>query len=182
MERYGILMVGFAGSFGAGLIAEKKRAALSERFPSFLIRNAISDGKKAVSDKEALFEKLKELSYRYEIIGMEEARDGGVFKGLWNLGEASGLGFSVNLKAIPVKQETVEICNFFDINPYQLYSEGVILLLSRDADILSDELRESGIPAQRIGRTHFEKKRVIVNDDEERFLEPRAGDSMVGIE
>ena len=182
MEYYRIVMTGFAGSFGAGLIAEKKEKQLLERFPSFLIRNAVADGKKSVSFKETLLAMLKDLSFRYEIIGMTEAGDGGVFKGLWNLGEAAGLGFSVDLKSIPIKQETVEICNFFDINPYQLYSEGVILLLAKDGDELADELTKAGIPASAIGKTHFENKRVIVNDDEERFLEPRVGDSMVGIE
>ena len=73
----------------------------------------------------------------------------------------------------------MEICNFFDINPYQLYSEGVILLMSKESDALAEELRRDGIPAERIGRTHFEKKRVILNEDEERFLEPRAGDAMI---
>ncbi len=182
MEQYGILMIGYAGSFGAGLIAEKKEIKLLERFPSFLIRNAVSEGKKGVLYKEMLLERLKDLSFRYDILCMEEAGDGGVFKGLWNLGEAAGSGFFVDLKAIPIKQETVEICNFFDINPYQLYSEGVILLMSKESDALAEELRRDGIPAERIGRTHFEKKRVILNEDEERFLEPRAGDAIVGME
>ena len=181
MEQYGILMIGYAGSFGAGLIAEKKEIKLLERFPSFLIRNAVSEGKKGVLYKEMLLERLKDLSFRYDILCMEEAGDGGVFKGLWNLGEAAGSGFFVDLKAIPIKQETVEICNYFDINPYELYSDGVFLILARDGYTLAEDLERSGIPAAVIGRTHPLKKRVVCNNDEERFLEPRRGDSLVNV-
>lgn len=169
-------MTGYAGSFGSGLIAEKKKAALLSRFPSFLIQNAIRQGKEDLSDEAVRL--LKQTEDDFEIIGMEIVSDGGVFKGLWNLGEACDAGFSADLKAIPIQQETVEICNFFDINPYQLYSQGVMLFLARDAQRLSEFFQSRHIPAAVIGRTHAEKKRVIVNEDEERFLEPRKGDSM----
>ena len=179
MKNDAIVMVGFAGSFGAGLVAQKKSRELKERFPSFLIRNAVSEGQKSYPEKTIAL--LKEWEDDFEIVGIHPVSEGGVFKGLWNLGEECGVGFSVDLKEIPVKQECVEICNFFDINPYQLYSEGVLLILARDGDGLADKLRKNGVPAVVIGRTHPEKKRVIVNEDEERFLEPRKGDSLVEI-
>ncbi|MBR3040227.1 MAG: hypothetical protein IKI20_06205 [Lachnospiraceae bacterium] len=177
MKRYGIVMTGYAGCFGAGLVAEKKSKALLERFPSFLVRNAILQGKE--DENEKAMSLLKESDDDYGMIGMEVVSDGGVFKGLWNLGETCDVGFSVDLKEIPIRQETVEVCNFFDINPYQLYSQGVMLFLAEDARGLCEAFRKNHIPAAIIGRTHAEKKRVIVNEDEERFLEPRKQDSLL---
>ena len=172
-------MAGFAGCNGAGLIAGKKAATLRKRYPVFIIRNAVMQGQ--ISYREPVLSLLKEKEDDYEILGMEAVGEGGVFKGLWNLGESCNAGFSVDLKSIPIKQETVEICNFFDINPYELYSEGTFLFLAKDGSGLAGELNRNGIPAEVIGRTHDEKKRVIVNDDEERFLEPRRGDSMISL-
>ncbi len=172
-------MVGYAGSFGAGLVAQKKGKDLKERFPAFLIRNAIRQGQQ--SYREATIGQLSQWEDDFGIVGIEPVSEGGVFKGLWNLGEDCGVGFEVYLKEIPITQECVEVCNFFDINPYQLYSEGVVLLMAADAYGLAEQLNAQNIPAAVIGRTHPEKKRVIINDDEERFLEPRKGDSLAEI-
>jgi hydrogenase expression/formation protein HypE len=38
------------------------------------------------------------------------------------MAEASGVGLEIDLKKIPVRQETIEICEFFGINPYELIS------------------------------------------------------------
>ena len=114
-------MTGYAGCFGAGLVAEKKSKALLERFPSFLVRNAILQGKE--DENEKAMSLLKESDDDYGMIGMVVVSDGGVFKGLWNLGETCDVGFSVDLKEIPIRQETVEVCNFFDINPYPYQQE-----------------------------------------------------------
>ena len=179
MKAYQIVMTGFAGVSGAGLIAEKKIGELRKRFPVFLIRNAVIDGQRNYG--EDLLSFLKENGNDYEIAELERVGEGGVFKGLWNLGESADTGFSVDLKSIPIKQETVEICNFFDINPYELYSDGVFLILARDGYTLAEDLERSGIPAAVIGRTHPLKKRVVCNNDEERFLEPRRGDSLVNV-
>ena len=34
----------------------------------------------------------------------------------------SGVGLEIDLKKIPIRQETIEICEFFDLNPYKLLS------------------------------------------------------------
>lgn len=178
-SAYEIVMAGFAGCCGAGLIAERKASELRSRYPVFIIRNAVVEGR--ISYREPVLSLLREKEDDYEIIGMEAVGDGGVFKGLWQLGESCNVGFSADLKSIPIRQETVEICNFYDINPYELYSDGVFLFLAKDGSGLTRELCANGIPAAVIGRTHSEKKRVIVNEDEERFIEPRHTDSLISL-
>ena len=66
-----------------------------------------------------------------------------------------------------------------DINPYELLSNGAELILCKDPAAVGQELENHGVNAVLIGRTHPEKKRVIYYDDEERFIEPRRGDSIL---
>ena len=44
---------------------------------------------------------------------MHDVTTGGIFGALWELAEASGVGLEIELKKIPIRQETVEICEFF---------------------------------------------------------------------
>ena len=41
---------------------------------------------------------------------MHDITEGGIFGALWEIGEASGTGITADLRKIPIKQETVEIC------------------------------------------------------------------------
>lgn len=169
-------MTGYAGSFGASVIAEKKEEELKKRFPAFLIRQAKSFAKDGFERKAAEIFTGREEEFGIEFI--RSLSEGGVFKGLWELGEEAGTGFGVELKKVPVKQETIEICNQVDINPYELMSNGAELILCNDPVAVEEELKNHGMNASVIGRTHPEKKRVIYYDDEERFIEPRRGDSI----
>ena len=54
------------------------------------------------------------------VSAMHDVTEGGIFGALWEMAEASGVGLCVDLKKIPIRQETIEICEFFNLNPYQL--------------------------------------------------------------
>ena len=104
--------------------------------------------------------------------------EGGIFGALWEMAEASGVGLSIDLKSIPVRQETIEICEFFGINPYQLISSGCMLMAADDGNALVRELKKEGIPATVIGKALDGKDRVLENGDERRFLEPPKTDEL----
>ncbi len=78
---------------------------------------------------------------------------GGVFGALWELGQCSGVGLEIDLKKIPIRQETIEICEFFDLNPYKLLSGGSLLLAAADGNALVHAIRQAGGEAVIIGRT-----------------------------
>ena len=60
----------------------------------------------------------------YKRQAMHDVTEGGIYGALWELAEASGVGLEIDLKAIPIRQETVEVCEQFHLNPYQLISSG----------------------------------------------------------
>jgi len=84
----------------------------------------------------------------------------------------------VDLHKIQLKQETVEICEFFDLNPYMLISGGCMLMVTDRGNLLADRLKEAGIPAAVIGRIKEGNDRIILNGEERRFLEPPKADEL----
>jgi len=100
----------------------------------------------------------------------ESDGSGGIYAMLWRLAEQAGTGLRIDLKKIPILQETVEICNTLDVDPYTITSD-LLLCLSTDGAYLSESLREQGYPnAYVIGKTSEDNKRLICYDDTERFL------------
>ena len=72
----------------------------------------------------------------------------------------------------------MEICEYFDLNPYMLISSGCMLIVTDNANLLVDRLNEEGIAAAVIGRITQGHDRVIINGDERRYLEPPKADEL----
>ena len=105
-------------------------------------------------------------------------REGGVFGGLWQLAAENGVGLVADLKRIPVRQETIEVCEYFDLNPYELMAGGSLLILTENGGELVRALETAGVPAAVIGRTTQGNDRIIRHGEESRFLEPANGDEI----
>ena len=54
---------------------------------------------------------------------MRQVGEGGIFAALYRLAKEADTGLVVDLKAMPVRQETIEICEYYKLNPYQLPRE-----------------------------------------------------------
>ena len=104
---------------------------------------------------------------------MHDITEGGVFGALWEMASASKVGLVADLRKIPLKQETVEICNFFDLNPYQLISSGCLLIAADRGDRLVEALSKRGIESAVIGHFTEGNDKVVLHGDERRYLEPR---------
>lgn len=171
-----IVMTGFAGLRGSAILACRKYDVLRSRYPVSFLEGAKNQEKLSWQIPEAApAGKSGDCStYSFSergIAGMYLLSDGGVFAGLWNMGEAAGVGLNVYMRDIPVRQETVEICNFFDVNPYQMQSEGSCLLLTENGYRLKRSLWERGISSEIIGFTTENNDRVVINGEEKRYLQ-----------
>lgn len=96
---------------------------------------------------------------------------GGVFAGLWEMAEHARIGLDIDLRKIPVRQETIEICEFFSLNPYQLFGTDLLLVAVPDGSALVRTLEQKGIPAAVIGRTTDGPERILRNGEEIRYLD-----------
>ena len=97
--------------------------------------------------------------------------EGGILAGLWILSQASHTGLGVDLRLIPIKQETIELCEILGLNPYTLPSEGVWLLAVENGFELAQTLKKEGLRCTRIGTAQKGKKKLLYNGDEIRYLE-----------
>lgn len=171
-ERSQIVMTKWAGLEGSAVLAECCRKRLRERYPSGLI------------DEAAGFERylsvLEEAAAAVKSgAGMLCAvAEGGVFRALWTLAQRAGAGLEIDIKKIPIRQETVEICNFLDINPYELAGNGSLLCVTKQGEELAAAYNSQGIPAAVIGTLTKGNDRVIQNGEERRYLEPAREDEI----
>lgn len=158
---------------GTALMAYANEEMLCERFQ----RSFVDMAKRAIEDISI----VKEAAIAAEngVAAMHDISNGGAFGALWELAAGVNLGLSVYLDKISVRQETIELCEILDINPYTLVSGGALLMVTEDGAGLENALNEAGIKASVIGQITADKDRVIIKGEDRRFLEPPKGDEIV---
>ena len=167
-----IVVSKWVGIEGTMIFAKEKEAELKEHFPADFVDTAIGFDRYLSVVPEAA------VATQSSVAAMHDVTEGGLFGALWEMAEASGVGLEIDLKKMPIRQETVEICEYFDVNPYGLISSGMMLMASADGNALVLALQEAGIPATVIGKATEGNDRVIIRDEERRFLEPPKTDEL----
>jgi hydrogenase expression/formation protein HypE len=167
-----IVMTKWAGIEGTAIIAAAKEEELKTKYSASFIEGA----KNLIEHISVVPEAM--IARTYGVTSMHDITEGGIFGALWEIGVASKVGIEVDLKKIPLKQETVEICEFYDINPYMLISSGCMLIITDKANQLVDQLKANGIKSAVIGRITEGNDRIIINEDERRYLEPPKSDEL----
>lgn len=157
---------------GTSILAKEKETELCTRFAREFVQTA-----KEFDQYLSVAEEAK-IACACGVAAMHDVTEGGIFGALWELAEASGVGLEIDLKQIPIRQETVEVCEFFDVNPYELISSGCMLMAAADGNAIVRELKKAGIAAAVIGKATEGNDRVIVNEEERRFLEPPKTDEL----
>ncbi len=167
-----IIATKWIGLEGTSIIAKEKAKELAARYPLGMIQDAQKFDQFLSVLPEAA------VAVKSGVSAMHDVTEGGIFGALWELAESSGVGLEIDLKKIPVKQETIEICEFFDINPYELISSGCMLMASKEGTALLRDLEKAGIHASLIGKATKGNDRVLLNQEERRFLEPPKTDEL----
>lgn len=167
-----ILLTKWIGIEGTAILAKEKEEELRSRYSQPFIDRA-----KALDQYISVLPEAA-TAVKSGVAAMHDVTEGGIFGALWEIAEASGVGLEIDLKKIPLKQETVEICEYFGINPYGLISSGSMLMAAKDGNGLVMELEKAGIPAAVIGKATAGNDRVLLNEDERRFLEPPKTDEL----
>lgn len=160
-----IVITKWVGLEGTQKLAKTYEKDLKEKFPSRMIYEAQNFDKLLSVVPEAA------PAIKSGVTAMHDVSEGGIFSALWELAEASNVGLEIDIKAIPIKQETIEICNYFDLNPYGITSAGSMLIATEDGNKLVAELKKENIPATVVGKATASNDRVLINGENRRFLE-----------
>ncbi|MBR1477542.1 MAG: hypothetical protein IJ608_06235 [Lachnospiraceae bacterium] len=147
-----IVFAGYMALDATLRLFKENREKILERYPA-RIEESLADLANNFSG-EHLVEFAPDISV-YEC-GAE-----GIYHDLWHFGEAVGKGFSIDMLSIPVRQETIEICECTGENPYELSSRGCFITETDKGYELSVELREKGIISAVIGCTTKGKARIL---------------------
>lgn len=110
---------------------------------------------------------------------MHQITEGGILAALWEIADASDVGIEVELKKMSIRQETVEVCEYFHLNPYQLTSIGSVLIFTERGEELVQKYEEMGVQASLLGKTTANAERVILGGDEKRFLDKPSTDELL---
>lgn len=140
---------------GTSIAAKEKEEQLRTRFPGFLVEEAMAFDRYLSIIPEAA------VAGKSGVWAMTDVTEGGIFGALWEMAESSGVGLEIDLKKLPIRQETVEICNFLDWNPYELISGGSLLIAAENGADLVRKLEAEKIPAAVVGRTTRGKDRIV---------------------
>ena len=117
-----ILVTKWIGIEGTSIIAKEKETELKTKFSVPFVEKAKAlDAYISVQSEAA-------VAVKSGVGAMHDVTEGGIFGALWGMAEASGVGLGNRFEKIPVRQETIEVCEFFGINPYQLISSGCMLM------------------------------------------------------
>lgn len=146
-------------------LAGEHKEELCSRYPVRMIEEAAGFDKYLSVIPEAA------TAVKSGVCGMHDVSRGGIFGALWEMASGAGVGLEIDMKKIPVKQETIEICEFIECNPYEIMSGGCLIMVTEDGNGLVNALAKEEIPAVIIGRTTSGNDRVLYLDEEKRYLD-----------
>lgn len=165
-----IVMTKWAGIEATAVLAADRREVLSKTLPDELLDIALGMRDSVSVVTEALAAASAGAKAMYSL------SQGGVFGALWEFGAASDAGLTVDLQKIPIRQETIEVCEVFDLNPYKMLSGGSLLIGCINGNRMVEALADAGVSSAVIGYVTDSNDRIVVNGDESRFLEPADSD------
>ena len=167
-----IVAIGWIGLEGTLILTSDCREELKKRFSASLL------SRMDMPLKELSVMGAAETAAAEGAGPMVNLSDGGFMAGLWELSKKTSGGLDTDLKKVPLLQETIEITEYFGINPYMMASEGCLLAAAVDGDRLAACLMEKGFCAVRIGSLNSTKDKIIRNGEEIRHLDRPQTDSL----
>lgn len=167
-----IVLTKWIGLEGTAILARHYREGLRERYPAHLVEEAAGFDRYLSIIPEAA------SAAKSGVRVMHDASEGGILASLWELAESSGVGLTIDLRKIPIRQETVEVCEFCGVNPYTLASSGCLVLTADRGEELVKRLDREGIPAVVIGGITDSHDRLIYNAEEKRYLDKPVQDEI----
>lgn len=167
-----IVVTKWIGLEATTILAKEREEELRKRFSAGIVDTAIG------FDQFLSVVPESRIAMEHGVTAMHDITEGGVFGALWEMASGAGVGLEVDLKKIPIRQETVEICQYFDLNPYQIMSSGSMMIAADDGHELVRKLEKAGIHAAVVGRTNAGNDRILRNGEDVRYLDKPQPDEL----
>lgn len=160
-EGYDIVMTGYTGTLGNNSLLERKRDELRIRFSEDFLEKAYMNvsAYSLYETGRVIYE--NSLWEKCHICYLHDVSQGGIYTALWQIGKWMNKGIRIWNSKLQLRQETIEICEFLNKNPYFIDGTGGLLLVCENGKELVNTFRENGIVAERIGTVTKEKERLV---------------------
>ncbi len=112
------------------------------------------------------------IAGKFGVNSMHDITEGGVLGALWEVAEASNLGFKVYNDKMPISDITHKVCKKLSIDPLKFISSGSMLITVSNGKGLVDKLNASGVRATIIGKMTESRGILIVDEIEKDVLPP----------
>ena len=171
-EGMEIVQAGYMAAAGTEAIVRYRYEELRQWFQESYLSKAL-----------ALGEQLSNVAVVREAVAFgvrifHDMSRGGICSALWELSGKTGMGVEVSMSEIPIRQETVEVCERYHMNPYKLLSNGAMLMVTENGEELCRYLLEKGINATVIGQLKAHNDKVLIKNEEKHYIEPPKGDEL----
>lgn len=157
---------------GTSIIAKEREEELKKVLPKEFVDTA-----KAFDQYLSVIPESR-IAAAHGASAMHDITEGGIFGALWEMGEGADVGLDIDLRQIPIRQESVEICERYGLNPYQLMSSGSMLIGTQGGAALVRKLQEQGIYAVLIGQAMPGRDRILRNGEDIRYLDRPQSDEL----
>ena len=149
----------------ASALARENENELLSRFHPDMVRSA------------KLFEKEMSVEREIEILFLENIPalmlplgEGGLLAALWHISKKLKMGMEIDMLTVPVRQETIEICEYYSLNPYELPSSGSLLIVTMQERRACRALKNAGINAAAVGSLNHGNDRLLLHGGVRSFL------------
>ena len=166
-----IILTKWAGLEGTAILANEYEEALTKR----LGKDIVEAGKKLGDYLSVVPE--SQVARKCDITSMHDATEGGLLGALWEVAECAGVGLTINMDKIPVKEETQKICDVFEISPYHLISSGCMIMTTFEGERCLEELAKLDIAANIIGKV-TEAGKYMITDGLKAEIKPPESDDL----
>ena len=117
----------------------------------------------------------------FGVNSMHDITEGGVLGALWEMAEASNVGFKVYKDRMPISEVTEKICSKLELDPLRFISSGSMLITAKNGELLVKKLKQNGINASLIGNITRDKG-ILVENNIEQQVQPPERDELFTIE
>ncbi|ERI94236.1 putative thiamine-phosphate kinase [Clostridiales bacterium oral taxon 876 str. F0540] len=117
----------------------------------------------------------------FGVNSMHDITEGGVLGALWEMAEASKVGFKVYEEKMPITSVTKKVCSKLNLDPLRFISSGSMLITTKNGEELVKLLKRKGINAALIGNI-TKSKGILVKNNTECEVEPPERDELFTIE
>jgi hydrogenase expression/formation protein HypE len=89
---------------------------------------------------------------------MHDPTEGGIYTALWEMSQACGRSFRVNISSVPVPELSARICRILEVDPLAAIASGSLLLAVSVDEAMGkcDAIRKADIACTDIGEVTFD--------------------------